>query len=677
MSDALLQVKGLKTWFGNGEQPYRAVDGISFDIQRGQTFALLGESGCGKSMTALSLLRLNPYPASRIVSGEVLLDGQNLLPLSEAQMETIRGRRIAMIFQEPQSSLNPVLSVGQQIAEVLNWHFDMDQSAIYTRSIELLQAVGIPDPQQRIKDYPHQLSGGMKQRIMIAIALAGEPELLIADEPTTALDVTIQAQILDLLKDIQQKTGMAILLITHDLGVVAQMADHVAVMYAGQIVETASREQFFNDTRHPYTRKLFEALPSEQKREEKLTVIKGSVPPLNQAFNCCRFAERCDYAWQHCQDAEPQWVEEDSHGVRCHLYDATVTAENVVRELKQTHSKLSDVVPADVALLEVDRLKVHFPIKKGILQRTVGHVKAVDGISFDLRAAETLALVGESGCGKTTVGKGVLQLVPVTEGNVSFRNEKLTKMSERELREARSSLQIIFQDPFSSMNPRMTISQVIEEGMLTSSIKEPEQKARKVDELLERVGLRPDIKHRYPHEFSGGQRQRICIARALAAEPEVIICDEPTSALDVSVQAQILNLLRDIQHEFGLSYLFITHNIAVVDYLAHRVAVMYLGRVVEEGSREDVLNNPKHPYTQALLAAVPRIDAESQRETVRLEGELPSPAHPPRGCHFHQRCPHVMDKCREHYPDLSQLSTSHTVKCFLYEEDYYGSTDSN
>jgi peptide/nickel transport system ATP-binding protein len=320
---------------------------------------------------------------------------------------------------------------------------------------------------------------------------------------------------------------------------------------------------------------------------------------------------------------------------------------------------------------------VHFPIKKGILQRTVGHVKAVDGISFDLRAAETLALVGESGCGKTTVGKGVLQLVPVTEGNVSFRNEKLTKMSERELREARSSLQIIFQDPFSSMNPRMTISQVIEEGMLTSSIKEPEQKARKVDELLERVGLRPDIKHRYPHEFSGGQRQRICIARALAAEPEVIICDEPTSALDVSVQAQILNLLRDIQHEFGLSYLFITHNIAVVDYLAHRVAVMYLGRVVEEGSREDVLNNPKHPYTQALLAAVPRIDAESQRETVRLEGELPSPAHPPRGCHFHQRCPHVMDKCREHYPDLSQLSTSHTVKCFLYEEDYYGSTDSN
>lgn len=676
MSQSLLQVKALKTWFGNGEQPYRAVDGISFDIRRGETFALLGESGCGKSMTALSLLRLNPHPASRIVSGEVLLDGQNLLPLAESEMEAIRGRRISMIFQEPQSSLNPVLSVGQQIAEVLNWHFEMDNDAIHQRAIELLQAVGIPDPHQRIKEYPHQLSGGMKQRVMIAIALAGEPELLIADEPTTALDVTIQAQILDLLKDIQKKTGMAILLITHDLGVVAQMADHVAVMYAGQIVETASRQQFFNDTQHPYTRKLFEALPSEQKREQKLTVIKGSVPPLNQPFNSCRFAERCDFAWQHCHDVAPDWFEKSGHGVRCHLYDPAVSAEDVKPELNIASSKLSEVVPADKALLEVDQLKVHFPIKKGILQRTVGHVKAVDDITLQLRSAETLALVGESGCGKTTVGKGILQLVPVTSGEVSFAGKKLTRLSEHELKDARSSLQIIFQDPFSSMNPRMTITQIIEEGMQTTSLKKPQEKSRRVDELLERVGLRPDIKHRYPHEFSGGQRQRICIARALAAEPEVIICDEPTSALDVSVQAQILNLLRDIQHEFGLSYLFITHNIAVVDYLAHRVAVMYLGQVVEEGLRDEVLNSPKHPYTQALLTAVPKIDAETQRESVKLEGELPSPANPPKGCHFHQRCPHVMPVCREKYPDLSQLSKSHTVKCFLYEENY-GSTDSN
>lgn len=676
MTDTLLEVKGLKTWFGQGDNPSRAVDGIDFSIRRGETFALLGESGCGKSMTALSLLRLNPHPASRIVAGQVLLSGQNLLPLSEAEMEKIRGRRVSMIFQEPQSSLNPVLSVGQQIAEVLNWHFNTDKQSIYERSIELLKSVGIPDPHQRIKEYPHQLSGGMKQRVMIAIALAGEPELLIADEPTTALDVTIQAQILDLLKDIQQKTGMAIMLITHDLGVVAQMADHVAVMYAGQIVETASRQQFFNDTQHPYTRKLFEALPSEQKREEKLTVIKGSVPPLNQPFNCCRFADRCDFAWQHCHDVAPRWLESEGHGVRCHLYDPEISAERVKPELAVTSSRLSEVVPADKALLKADRLKVHFPIKKGILQRVVGHVKAVDGISLDLRPAETLALVGESGCGKTTVGKGILQLVPVTAGEVSFRGKALTRMHERELKDARSAMQIIFQDPFSSMNPRMTITQVIEEGMLTSSIKEPAERAKKVDELLERVGLRPDIKYRYPHEFSGGQRQRICIARALAAEPEVIICDEPTSALDVSVQAQILNLLRDIQHEFGLSYLFITHNIAVVDYLAHRVAVMYLGRVVEEGLRDEVLNSPKHPYTQALLSAVPKIDSESRRESVKLEGELPSPANPPKGCHFHQRCPHVMPVCRETYPNLTELSRSHTVKCYLYEENY-GSTDSN
>jgi peptide/nickel transport system ATP-binding protein len=676
MTETLLEVRGLRTWFGSDEDPARAVDGIGFKIRRGETFALLGESGCGKSMTALSLLRLNPHPASRIVAGEVLLSGQNLLPLSEAEMEKIRGRRVSMIFQEPQSSLNPVLSVGQQIAEVLNWHFRMNKQRIYDRSIELLKSVGIPDPQQRIKEYPHQLSGGMKQRVMIAIALAGEPELLIADEPTTALDVTIQAQILDLLKDIQQKTGMAIMLITHDLGVVAQMADHVAVMYAGQIVETASRQQFFNDTQHPYTRKLFEALPSEQKREEKLTVIKGSVPPLNQPFNCCRFSDRCDFAWQHCHDAAPRWLETEGHGVRCHLYDPEVSAERVKPELAVTSSRLSEVVPADKALLQADRLKVHFPIKKGILQRVVGHVKAVDGISLDLRPAETLALVGESGCGKTTVGKGILQLVPVTSGQVSFRGKDMTRLPERELKEVRSAMQIIFQDPFSSMNPRMTITQVIEEGMLTSSIKNPAERTKKVDELLQRVGLRPDIKYRYPHEFSGGQRQRICIARALAAEPEVIICDEPTSALDVSVQAQILNLLRDIQHEFGLSYLFITHNIAVVDYLAHRVAVMYLGRVVEEGLRDEVLNSPKHPYTQALLSAVPKIDTETRQESVKLEGELPSPANPPKGCHFHQRCPHVMPICRETYPDLSQLSRTHTVKCYLYE-DNYGSTDSN
>ncbi|NOQ94221.1 MAG: dipeptide ABC transporter ATP-binding protein [Methylophaga sp.] len=669
MSSALLEVSGLKTWLGKSDKPLRAVDGIDFTIQRGETFALLGESGCGKSMTALSLLGLNPSPVSRIVDGEVKLAGQDLLNLSEAEMQKIRGRRIAMIFQEPQSSLNPVLSVGEQIGECLELHFKLDRKASHQRVIELLESVGIPDPLQRIKEYPHQLSGGMKQRVMIAMALAGEPELLIADEPTTALDVTIQAQILELLKKIQRDTGMAILLISHDLAVVAQMADHVAVMYAGQIVETANRQQFFQQHQHPYTDKLFQALPSEQKRDQRLTVIKGSVPVLTQDFKACRFVDRCDHAWDLCRTTPPEWIQEDEHGVRCHLFSQNADVERTMLPQTLYSSPLSEVLPSERNVLTVQHLKVHFPIRKGLLQRVVGQVRAVDGVSLSLKHAETVALVGESGCGKTTVGKGILQLVSVTGGDVNFQGHQLNGLSERALKQHRSSLQIVFQDPYSSMNPRMTIKQIIEEGLSNKQFaKDSEAKEKRIDELLDRVGLRAEIKHRYPHEFSGGQRQRICIARALAAEPNVIICDEPTSALDVSVQAQILNLLREIQHEFGLSYLFITHNIAVVNYLAHRVAVMYLGRIVEQGSRDDVLHAPKHPYTQALLAAVPELDLTPNEEVTRLEGELPSPANPPQGCHFHQRCPQAMPKCLESYPEHTQLSASHEVRCFLYEE---------
>jgi peptide/nickel transport system ATP-binding protein len=679
MTSALLQVTGLKTWLGKNEQPLRAVDGVDFTIQKGETFALLGESGCGKSMTALSLLRLNPQPISRIIAGQITLSGEDILTLSEQEMEHIRGRRIAMIFQEPQSSLNPVLSVGQQIEECLQWHFDLDDKECHERIINLLESVGIPDPQQRIKEYPHQLSGGMKQRVMIAMALAGEPELLIADEPTTALDVTIQAQILDLLKQTQRDTGMAILLISHDLGVIAQMADRVAVMYAGQIVEMASREQFFNQHQHPYTNKLFEALPSQQKREQRLTVIKGTVPVLTQEFSGCRFAERCEYSWQHCHDVKPQWNQEDEHSIRCHLFDPNVEIEHAVSDHTSHSVPLSEVLPADKVVLDVKKLKVYFPIRKGLLQRVVGHVRAVDDVDLLLKQSETVALVGESGCGKTTVGKGILQLVPITSGEVNYQGHPLHTLSERQLQQHRASLQIIFQDPYGSMNPRMTISQIIEEGMLAKQYrKDSSARTKRVDELLQRVGLHTDIKYRYPHEFSGGQRQRICIARALAAEPDVIICDEPTSALDVSVQAQILNLLREIQHEFGLSYLFITHNIAVVNYLAHRVAVMYLGRIVEQGGREEVLNSPKHPYTQALLAAVPELDVDTQRKVIRLEGEIPSPTNPPQGCHFHQRCAHVMPQCLDAYPETTSLSATHEVRCFLYQEnENNGTTNTN
>jgi peptide/nickel transport system ATP-binding protein len=663
----LLKVSGLTTHIGSKTKPIKPVDGVSFNVEKGQTFALLGESGCGKSMTALSLLRLNPQHVSRIVSGKIELDGQDLLSLSEIEMEHIRGRRIAMIFQEPQSSLNPVLSVGQQIGEALQWHFEIMGDALQARILQLLSSVGIPDPEQRIKAYPHQLSGGMKQRVMIAIALAGEPEILIADEPTTALDVTIQAQILDLLKQIQRDTGMAILLISHDLAVVAQMADHVAVMYAGQIVETAPRDQFFKQVNHPYSQKLFEALPTEQKRQQQLTVIKGNVPALDTVFSGCRFVERCDKAIDQCDSIPPEWYQPPQSGVRCHLYDPKHDQVASTQSNGITASSLSVIPTEQPPILQLEQLQVHFPIKKGLLQRVVGQVKAVDGVSLQLRQAETVALVGESGCGKTTVGKGILQLVPVTGGEVTYQNKILNQISASELKSQRNALQIIFQDPYASMNPRMTVSQVIEEAMLAApTVKTSSERIKRIDALLERVGLDAQYKHRYPHEFSGGQRQRICIARALAAEPKVLICDEPTSALDVSVQAQILNLLRELQQEFGLSYFFITHNISVVEYLAHRIAVMYLGRIVEQGTRDEILKSPKHPYTQALLAAVPKLEDDKGRETIQLEGELPSPANPPQGCHFHQRCPQAMPQCKTAYPEPTQLTAEHEVRCFLY-----------
>ncbi|MFT7234973.1 MAG: peptide/nickel transport system ATP-binding protein, partial [Methylophagaceae bacterium] len=409
----LLKVTNLTTHIGSQAKPIKPVEGVSFNVDKGQTFALLGESGCGKSMTALSLLRLNPQPVSRIVAGQVKLAGQDLLSLSEAEMEHIRGRRIAMIFQDPQSSLNPVLSVEQQIGEALQWHFSLTGQALHDRIIALLTSVGIPDPEHRFKSYPHQLSGGMKQRVMIAIALAGEPELLIADEPTTALDVTIQAQILDLLKRIQRDTGMAILLISHDLAVVAQMADHVAVMYAGQIVEIAPRDAFFKQAEHPYSQKLFQAIPTEQKRQQQLTVIKGNVPALDTLFSGCRFVARCDKAIAHCDSVIPKWYQTEQKGVRCHLYDPEHTIDESTIKNPITISALSDIPIEQKPVLQLKQLQVHFPIRKGLLQRTIGHVKAVDGISLQLRQGETVALVGESGCGKTTVGKGILQLVPI------------------------------------------------------------------------------------------------------------------------------------------------------------------------------------------------------------------------------------------------------------------------
>ncbi len=668
-ADILLRVNNLKTQFSTHRGTLRAVDGVSFDVRKGETFALLGESGCGKSMTALSIMRLVPQPVGRIVEGSVHLGDVDLLQRSEMDMRSVRGGRIAMIFQEPQSSLNPVLMIGEQIIESVLCHTPLKRAQAKARVLELLDAVGIPDPVRRYKEYPHQLSGGMKQRVMIAIALAGEPELLIADEPTTALDVTIQAQVLALLSDLQKQTGMAMLFITHDLGVVSDIADRIAVMYAGQIIEQAGRDTFFSKPRHPYTCKLFESLPRANKRDESLAVIEGSVPSLLTDFSGCRFVDRCDYAWDTCRQRVPRWLGNEEYGVRCHRFDGEV--EQV--EHKLVEKTLETKIQAQASshtLLKVDNLKVYFPIQKGLFKRTVGYVKAVDGVSIDIAKGRTLALVGESGCGKTTVGKGILQLITPTLGRVEFDGRELTTLDKKTMRGLRSDIQIIFQDPYSSMNPRMMVKDIIAEGMIAqNTVATRGERDRRIDELLQQVGLSVDSKQRYPHEFSGGQRQRICIARALAVKPKLIICDEPTSALDISVQAQILNLLKDLQQSQGLAYLFITHNLSVVEYLAHDVAVMYLGRIVERGPVRTVFAQPAHPYTEALLSAAPTLDDESQRDVIRLEGDLPSPAAPPVGCHFNPRCPKVMEECRRLYPEKVNLDKHHIVRCHLFKKE--------
>ena len=679
----LLQIDNLKTILHTGKVPVRAVDGLTLQIQKGETFALLGESGCGKSMAALSMMRLLP-DAGEVISGSIKLNREDLLLKSEASMRNIRGKSISMIFQEPMLSLNPVLTIAEQIGEVLERHLNLNSLEQQERILEILCQVGIPDAARRMSEYPFQLSGGMKQRVMIAMALACEPDLLIADEPTTALDVTIQAQILDLMRNLQQYKDMAILLITHDLGVVAEMADRIAVMYAGEIVETTVRDRFFNEPTHPYSQKLFAALPQRSKRGQGLAMISGNVPFLSGDFIGCRFASRCEHAWDLCRTTNPEWSEVTrDHKVRCHLHgkdtETNYKSQTIVKKPILKVVNVSHTSTNDSKLLNVTNLKVYFPILKGLIKSVAGYVKAVDGVSLSICRGSTLALVGESGCGKTTVGKSILQLIKPTAGSVHYNGIDLVGLERKQLREKRAEFQIIFQDPYSSLNPRMRIIDILKEGMRSLNTKDEGSRIKnevshtdssreeKINILLKQVGLSSESKWRYPHEFSGGQRQRIAIARTLAVNPKLLICDEPTSALDVSVQAQILNLLRDLQETLNLAYLFITHNISVVEYLADEVAVMYLGRIVEHGNVDEILNNPKHPYTQALLSAVPVVELKSDRKVIHLNGDLPSPANPPSGCHFHPRCPKAMIVCSGEYPGVTKFSETHSACCYLYK----------
>jgi len=617
----MLALENLHTVLATESGLVRAVEAVSLTIERGETFALVGESGCGKSMTALSILRLLP-DNGRVSAGRIDLAGTDIAQLPESRMRDVRGRRISIIFQEPATSLNPVLRVGDQIIEVIERHTPLRGAAARERALDWLRRVGIPDPEQRIDSYPFEMSGGQKQRVVIAIALAAEPDVVIADEPTTALDVTIQKQILDLLQELQRAQGMALLLITHDLGIVSTMAHRVALMYAGQIVEVAQRDAFFRAPRHPYAQLLFGALPDSARRGQSLAAIAGSVPPLDRPFAGCRFVERCPRALAECASLPPDLYSVRDAGaaadrtVRCLLYrdsdppaPRAQTTAPVESRAAGPPASLQDARP----LLELRDYRVWFPIRRGLLKRVAGYVKAVDGVSFSLAPGRTLALVGESGCGKTTLGKSLLQLLrglAQVQGEALLDGKPLDRLDGGELLAARRRAQIIFQDPFASLNPRLRVAEILEEGIaaLRPEINADGRRAR-VRALVERVGLRPESLQRFPHEFSGGQRQRIAIARALAVEPRLIVCDEPTSALDVSVQAQILNLLRELQAEFGISYLFITHNLAVVEYLAHDIAVMQGGRLVEAGTAEQVLGAPRDEYTRALLAAIPRVVA--------------------------------------------------------------------
>jgi peptide/nickel transport system ATP-binding protein len=660
----LLEIDNLRTYFRVGlTQVAQAVDGISLQLDQGKTLALVGESGCGKSQTAFSIIRLiaeNGYHPS----GKILFNGANLSEKSEEDMRCIRGNDIAMVFQEPMTSLNPLYRIGNQLEEPLRMHRKLQKGPARKRAIELLDHVGLPDPDKRIDDFPHQLSGGMKQRVMIAMALACEPKLLIADEPTTALDVTIQAQVLRLMEDLQKETGMAILLITHDMGIVNQMADDVNIMYAGKIVEQGSREQIFGNMMHPYTRRLFESIPKPGDELYELNTIPGLVPPATDYGEGCLFADRCAYTMDVCRDHDSKsYTVQRGHTVRCHLFDGGITQTAVQEEPKVPAPKKS---MGREPLITVEELKTWFPVRKGVFRKIANYVKAVDNVDLKLMKGSTVALVGESGCGKTTLGESILRLNREARGTVQFQETNVMSLPTNELKKIRRHMQIVFQDPFGSLSPRLQVREIIGEGLQVHFPElSPDETNDKISKVLREVGMDSSVADRHPHEFSGGQRQRISIARALILEPEFLVLDEPTSALDVSVQAQVLNLLRELQAKRNLTYLFITHNLNVVRYISDEVAIMYLGRIVEYAPAKDLFQQPKHPYTQSLLKAVPSLGERKPFETV--VGDVPSPLNPPAGCHFHPRCPILMkepegsplhQKCRNEYPEKNVKGNS-------------------
>jgi peptide/nickel transport system ATP-binding protein len=666
----LLEVRDLHVRFETSRGTVNAVEGISYTVNRGEIVAIVGESGCGKSVSSLAIMRLLAK-TGRVTQGQILFEGRDLLTLSEEEMREKRGRDISMIFQEPMTSLNPVLSIGQQVMEPLLIHMRMTDGEARARALELLQLVGITDGARRLEQYPHHLSGGMRQRVMIAIGLACNPKLIIADEPTTALDVTIQAQILELMKDLSRRLGIALIVITHNLGIVARYADRVNVMYAARIIEQGSADHIFLEPAHPYAIGLMRSIPRlDLPRGTKLETIEGLPPDLRSPPAGCRFAPRCPYRLDACTAQDVRLAEIAPGHMSACIRAGEIRAGTLVPPPSRIiTAELESSQQNGEPLLVVDRLKKYFTVKAagaGFLSSATASVKAVDDVSIHVMAGETLGLVGESGCGKTTVGRSVLRLDDPTGGTIRFAGVDITHANHADMRGVRRKIQVIFQDPYSSLNPRMTIGQIIGEPMQVYKLV-PNRKAEhdRVAELLTQVGLFPYMAERYPHELSGGQRQRVGIARALALEPTFIVCDEPVSALDVSIQGQIINLLEDLQARLGLSYLFIAHDLAVVRHISDRVAVMYLGRVMELADRDALYAEPLHPYTKALLDAAPVPDPKVERARAprALRGEIPSPLTPPSGCVFHTRCPIAGEECRREIPVLRALESSRMVAC--------------